>query len=217
MGNIQGICRDIVVAAEAGGGADDMRRIILAGSVLEEIFERSLAVEHVLGFAQLRLGSYRGRLVRVHLWHTLGSESYQPEGDVHSHMWPLRSYVLGGWVENKVFDVAQCPDGPEEMYEVKYSPGASHRVRLNKRVARSTRKAERLERGMCYDVEVDDFHTSRVSQESVTLVVTGACSGRSPIVVKAATPASTAADYPLVAVPPSGLRRRFEKMRQVIG
>jgi hypothetical protein len=217
MGSIQEICKEIVVAAEAGCDADDMRRIILGGPVLEDIFEHSLAVEHVLGFAQLRLGSYRGRLVRIHLWNTLGSGRYHSDGDVHSHMWPLRSYVLGGRVENEVFDVTRCPDGPGEIYEVQYSQGGSHRVRLETRVTLGTRKTERLERGMRYDVGAEDFHSSKVGQESVTLIVTGARTGRSPIVVRQAGSVQAVQDYPLLVVPRSGLRWRFEKMRQVIG
>lgn len=218
MNDIDKICEDIVITAENGGDAEDMRRILIAGPVLEETFEHSLAIEHVLGFAQLRLGSYEGRLVRIHIWPAVSSdERSDPTSDVHSHMWPLHSYILGGWVENSLFDVMQTPDGPGEMFEVRYSSKASHRVPVGARVRWEMKKAEQVTRGMRYSVGADDFHASRVGPKgSVTLVVTGLRSRRSPLVVRAVDPSPLPEDCPLRPIPVVRLRQLLERMRQAI-
>jgi len=218
---IDAICTDLVIAADHDASPADIRRMLLRDGVLDAIFSSGKCIEHVLGFVQLRVGTYGGRLVRLHLWG--GEEPNADERrDVHSHMWSFKSYVLNGALENSTYRVALSAQKPYSMvpdsalYEVRYLPSGTQRFRIQENVECEQEQAERIGRDASYDMDGHQFHSSQPTEPgTVSLLITQRSYGQMPLVVHAATP-KPVEDYPFIYSTASAKRRYLQWARRLI-
>lgn len=199
---IRGLLEDLVAASDEGGTCADVRGILARPAALEAIAADCPAIGHVLGFTQVRLGEVAGRVVRLHVW----SRTPDAVHDVHTHTWPLKSYVLAGTMENWLFDVEADAGERAGLYRVTYHAGGTRRVFTGVRVRAERSGVDRIARNGAYEIGPADFHDSNVvSEHAITLIVSGVSDGRSPLVV--GPPVDPLwPEFPLVAV--DGLRLR---------
>jgi hypothetical protein len=151
-----------------------------AGSILREVADdhRLLAeaTQHVLGFMHLRIAEFSGYALRLHIWPTPQYPPALPVWLVHTHAWRLSSLVVVGEVENRIYDVAEAPDGEHRLYEVVYEGDHSKRVSLPARVSCRRATTDRIGKGVVYEVPAGAYHSTVVDDGvfAVTFVVTEA-------------------------------------------
>jgi hypothetical protein len=144
---------------------------------------------HPLGFFHLAEDVGPGTRLRIHVWPRGWAVSgEQVGGEIHNHIFDLRSLVLVGSITNQVFEVAEDQNGEFQLLNIEYSSGTS-------RVAPSG-PAVRLEElssyvhttGEVHNVPAGVFHRSSAeATPAITLVLAASASvGKHPLVALAA-------------------------------
>ena len=221
MYKIDAISADIVNTADHHGSPADIRQILLRDGVLETVFSSGKCIEHILGFVQLRVGTYHDRLIRLHLWGNEESSVDEP-GDVHSHMWSFKSYVLNGALENNIYKISPSMESisakspKAALYEVRYSSSGTQRIRIRDNIEYELEQTERIARSEFYNMEGHQFHSSQPARwGTVSLLITQRSHGRLPQVIRAANK-NPVEDYPFINSTASAKRQYLQWTRQLI-
>jgi hypothetical protein len=208
---LNALVRDIVDTAAESADPEDIRSLLRADAAIEAVRARAAAIQHVLGFWQIRLGQHNGRFVRLHFW---DGTAPQVE-DVHSHAWPFRSYVLAGRIDDRRFQVRDDPGAQGELARVDYAhAGLTRRVPLGRKVSCDEVVASVVTAAESYQLAKEEFHCSAVrSRLAATLLVTGRESA-SPYVVQFGETAER--DYPLEHADPPAVSRWLEYLQGLL-
>src|SRR4051812_37195413 len=146
------------------------------------LLEEVNAIEHVLGFRQIRVGEYDGSLVRLHFW---DGRATSVEA-IHSHRRQIRSYVLGGSIASQRFKVCRDNSGDHALLEVVNGHETSRRVPSHVRAFCEFEDEVKSIAGESYFIDVDSFHTSAIkAQRAATLIITGTKGENPPYLVRA--------------------------------
>lgn len=172
------------------------------------------AVWHPTGFLVLTLLRGEQGALRLHLWPPGARELGRPCWPVHDHVWDLRSHVLFGAVESRVYDVVDDAHGEAVLYAVGYGEGRSSCMRRSARRVRVKEGApRRIAAGGRYEVAAGEFHASTVAvgDLAATLAATRATERPFPWVVGELGAPETIAVERSIADP----RRVQDMLRQV--
>jgi hypothetical protein len=129
------------------------------------------AVWHPLGCFYLELHRDALTSLRLHVWGSKAARFSTSGLNVHAHDFDLRSCVLTGMIENRVY--TQVPGAPtHRVYEIEYR-GTANTLRASDRlIAVGVRSCEVMGAGDVYDVNAEHFHSIRlpVPRPTATLV-----------------------------------------------
>jgi hypothetical protein len=174
MVNPRAILPTVAQSEELALTCEEIRELLLGGGALSDVFQRCQAVRHALGFTQIRLGEFNGKAVRLHLWPRRNGGNSVDVSDIHSHPWPLRSFVLSGSIENRVHDVFEADPGLGQLYEVERHENHVSHTNLNTSVAWSTRSISSIQANSVYTVEISTFHsTAFTATGALTMIIAG--------------------------------------------
>lgn len=203
----------VAQAPENGITSGELRRVLLRCGVLSDLFQKGRVVKHPLGFAQLQVGEFDGRAVRLHLWPRCGAVGAESTSDIHSHPWPLHSFVLAGSIINRRYDVSVSDPKAGELYEVRrVHDGVVHR-KLDIGVDWRVQSSETVCAGDDYAVAVATFHSSTSTPiGAVTMVIAGE---RGELPARVVRPLG---DPPIITRAPVlvGEAEKWEALRQVL-
>ncbi|MEU8633235.1 hypothetical protein AB0C38_13765 [Amycolatopsis sp. NPDC048633] len=160
--------------------------LLLDDNFLGELFQRCQIVKHALGFVQIRLGNINGKAIRLHLWSRESVlTSVSAGSEIHSHPWPLRSFVLCGSINNRIYEVVESDSGTDELYKVERHGKRVHHTRLHVRVSWKIVSTRLIHAGSSYAIDVSTFHSTDFAESgSLTLIVVGQRKGLPARVVK---------------------------------
>jgi hypothetical protein len=144
---------------------------------------------HPLGFFHLAEEVGPGIRLRVHVWPQGWSvPDEQIGGEIHNHVFDLRSLVLFGSIRNEVFEAVENRDGEYRLLDVEYGPAIS-------RVIPSGPAVRLEEAGYCvytagevYNLRASVLHRSSAKATPAITLVLAACAsvGEHPVVALAA-------------------------------
>jgi hypothetical protein len=155
---------------------------------------------HPLGFFHLAEDVGPDARLRVHVWPrgwTVSDE--QVGGEIHDHVFDLRSLVLAGSIKNEVFEAVEDRNGKFRLLNIEYGRDTS-RVGLSGPAVRLEELSDCVHTsGEVYSVRAGVFHRSSAKETpAITLVLAASPSmGKHPLV-------ALAAGHP----PPSAFMRR---------
>lgn len=209
--DIDALVGDIVETATESADPEEIRALLRTNAALQALCDQALAIQHVLGFWQLRLGQHDGRLVRLHFWDGMAPQVE----DVHSHAWSFRSYVLSGNISDQRFEVLDDPDADSELARVDYGrDGLTRRIPLGRRVRCQELAVSSVASDESYELSNEDFHRSSVKGSlAVTMLITGRQTA-SPFVVQSG--GAVERDYPLEDAEPASVARWLEYLHKVL-
>jgi hypothetical protein len=155
---------------------------------------------HPLGFFHLAEDVGESAHLRVHVWpRDWVVSDEQVGGDIHDHVFDLRSLVLIGSIANETFEAVEDRNGGFQTLNIEYDPGMSRVSPEGPRVRLEELSYCVHSPGEIYSVRTGVFHRSSAkATPAITLVLASSASaGRSPRVM-------VAAGHP----PPPAFRRR---------
>lgn len=149
-------------------------RDILASPSLAVLLAAPSWKKHPLGFLQLQLAEVEGVALRLHVWPKNRTSSEDDPDVLHSHPWPLWSYVLLGELENVLIAVAADPKGRDLLYKVERRGSKVIREREERAVSWKETLVTQVRAPGSYQVPMGVFHTSRPGVDgALTLIVAG--------------------------------------------
>lgn len=174
MADSHNVGHTIAQAQELGLATPEIRSLLLRTDVLMYFFQSRRVVKHALGFTQLQLGEFNGRAVRLHLWPRCNGVAAENTSEIHSHPWPLRSFVLSGSIINRTYRVFESNQEVGELYEVRRHEDRTIHTKLDIGVTWEVQSLETVQTGSDYSVEVSKFHSSTFTTTgAVTIIIAG--------------------------------------------
>lgn len=163
-----------------------------ATALVARLVERDHQVRwktHPLGFFHIAEDLGEGAHLRVHVWpRDWAVSDEQVGGEIHDHIFNLRSLVFFGSVKNETFEAVGDPNGKFQLLNIEYDPGMSHVSPSGSRVRLKELECCVHSAGEVYGVRPGVFHRSSAEvTPAITLVLAGSTSvGKKPRVVLAA-------------------------------
>jgi hypothetical protein len=121
------------------------------------------AIQHPLGFLQVKLGRLREGHLKWHVW--LESERFvqDPPWLIHRHVWPVFSHVLVGAVTNETFLVEPHNSDPTNvLYLVEADGEESVLHRTKTEVTCLPLSQVTVRAGEFYGIDLAEYHSTEV-------------------------------------------------------